>query len=122
MPQAHELLSVAITALLTLAFETRIDAWSGRLQRPRTQPRIDNPLGLRNNFPCAIFLQLGGAIGSCTGRSWRKDSGSPTLSYGAYLYPISLVFDYCHCLPDAYNWRGSLLKSYGYCEPNGINE
>jgi len=54
---------VAITALLTLAFETRIDAWSGRLQRPRTQPRVDNPLGLRNNFLCAIFLQLGGAIG-----------------------------------------------------------
>jgi hypothetical protein len=33
------------------------------------------------------------------------------------LYSITV-----HCLPDAYNWRGSLLKSYGYCEPNGINE
>ena len=32
------------------------------LQRTRAKPRIDNPLGLRNNFLCATFLKVGGAI------------------------------------------------------------
>ena len=35
---------------------------SRRLRRSRTEPRIDNPLGLRNNFLCATFLKVGGAI------------------------------------------------------------
>jgi len=34
----------------------------GGLQRSRTEPRIDNPLGFRNNFLGAAFLKVGGTI------------------------------------------------------------
>jgi hypothetical protein len=69
-----------------------------KLKRLPTKPGIDNPLGFRNNFFCRAFLQINWAISQWAGRSWRKDRGSPTLTDGTNLYPISLVFDHSHRL------------------------
>ena len=62
-----------------------------------TEACIDNPLGLRNNFLCSTFLEIGRAISQCAGRASRIDRCPPALADRAYLNSISLIVDRCHC-------------------------
>ena len=39
-----------------------------------------------------------------------QDSGSPTLPYGAYLYPISLVFNRCHRFAERQKGMGETVS------------
>jgi hypothetical protein len=70
----------------------------GRLRYRDGYARIDNSLGLGNNFLCSTFLEIGRAISQCAGRASRIDRCPPALTDRAYLNSISFIVDCRHCL------------------------
>ena len=71
--------------------------YSSVSNKPGSYARIDNPLGLGNNFLCSTFLEIGRAISQSAGRASRIDRCPPALADRAYLNSISLVVDRYHC-------------------------
>src|SRR5215471_3021262 len=53
-------------------------------------------LSMRGGIKRSVFFKIDWTIWPWSGRTWRKDRCSPSLSYGADLNPISLVVNYRH--------------------------
>ena len=77
--------------------QAAVAPYSSVSNKPGSYARIDNPLGLGNNFLCSTFLEIGRAISQCAGRAPRIDRCPPALADRAYLNSISLIVDRCHC-------------------------
>jgi hypothetical protein len=67
-------------------------------QESRTEARLDNSLGLADDFFRAAFFKIDRTIRPRRDRAWREDRCSPSLAYRRDFDPVSLVVNHGHRL------------------------